>query len=36
MTVEGELPALAVEALTSDLRSKLSELENAPFELKPL
>jgi hypothetical protein len=36
MTVEGELPPLAVEALTSDLRAKLSSLENAPFELRPL
>jgi hypothetical protein len=36
MTVEGELPAATVEALTSDLRAKLSALENAPVEVKPL
>jgi hypothetical protein len=36
MTVEGELPPLTLEALTSDLRAKLSALENAPFAVKPL
>ena len=33
MTVEGELPQKTLDALTRDLRDKLSALENAPCEL---
>lgn len=36
MTVEGELPEITINALTSDLVDKFSRLENAPCELKPL
>ena len=36
LTVEGDLPPATLDALTTDLLSKLSTLENAPIELKPL
>jgi len=36
LTVEGELPAGVVEALTRDLLQKLSRLENSPCELSRL
>jgi hypothetical protein len=36
MTVEGALPLASVQVLASDLREKMSKLENAPFELKQL
>jgi len=36
MTVEGELPQTTIDALASDLRSKMSALENTPCELRQL
>ena len=36
MTVEGDLPQPTIDALTSDLRSKFSALENTPCELRQL
>jgi hypothetical protein len=36
MTVEGELPQATIDALASDLWTKMTALENAPCELKQL
>ncbi len=36
INVEGELPRPAIDALASDLRDKLTALENAPCESKQL
>jgi hypothetical protein len=36
LTVEGDLPQTTIDALASDLRSKLSTLENAPCGLRRL
>jgi hypothetical protein len=36
ITIEGTLPLAPVQTLLSDLRAKMTRLENAPFEIKQL
>lgn len=36
MTVEGELPAAAVDTLSSDLLTKLERIQGQPCEVRPV